>query len=122
MPRPRKLRQVCGMPLVDRFTPQTAGDELREPVVLTIDQFETIRLIDYEMLTQEECAKYMNVARTTVQAIYQQARQGIARALVEGRPLIIAGGEYQLCEQRNVGHGRCRHQGHAYRRGFLRKE
>ena len=54
MPRPRKLRHVCGMPLVDRFTPQTAGDELREPVVLTIDQFETIRLIDYEMLTQEE--------------------------------------------------------------------
>lgn len=122
MPRPRKLRQVCGMPLVDRFTPQMAGHENREPVILTIDQFEAVRLIDYEMLTQEECAKYMNVARTTVQAIYQQARQEIARALVEGRPLTIAGGEYQLCERRNDAPGRCRHQGHAYRRGFLRNE
>ena len=70
---------------------------------MTVDEYETIRLIDLEGCTQEECAKRMHVARSTVQMIYNEARRKTADCLVNGKPLIIAGGNYRLCD----GAGRC---------------
>jgi Predicted DNA-binding proteins len=82
MPRPRKCRRVCSMPRYNEFTPTQAGG-VRKEVVLTVDEYETIRLIDKENFSQEECSAYMNVARTTVQLIYAEARKKIAEAIVE---------------------------------------
>ena len=66
-------------------------------IVLAIDEYEAIRLIDYEGLSQEECSDNMNVARTTAQQIYATARKKIATALVEGLPIRIEGGDYRIC-------------------------
>ena len=63
---------------------------------MSLDEFETIRLIDYQGKTQEQCAAEMNVARTTVTAIYDSARKKLAAALVEGRRIVISGGNYTL--------------------------
>ena len=99
MPRPRKCRKVCHMPKVCDFVP-VGQDENQTTVVLTVDEFEAIRLIDEQGFSQEECSSYMQVARTTAQAIYNTARAKIATALVEGMPLRIEGGDYRLCEGR----------------------
>ena len=99
MPRPRKCRKVCHMPKVCNFVP-VGQDENQTVVVLTVDEFEAIRLIDEQGFSQEECSSYMQVARTTAQAIYNTARAKIATALVEGMPLRIEGGDYRLCEGR----------------------
>ena len=74
MPRPRKCRKVCHFPDTLMFTPELAAEE-KVPVILTVDEYETIRLIDAEGLSQEACAAFMNVARTTVQQIYASARK-----------------------------------------------
>ena len=64
---------------------------------MSIEEFEIIRLIDHEGLDQEECAKRMEVARSTVQRIYNDARKKIAASLVEGKALRIEGGNYSVC-------------------------
>ena len=96
MPRPRKCRKVCAMPRSNRFVPLYGG--CSEEIVMTVDEYETIRLIDLAGYTQEECAAQMEVARTTVQGVYNEARHKVAVALVYGKMLTIAGGDYDLCE------------------------
>ena len=97
MPRPRKCRRVCSMPRYNEFTPTQAGG-VRKEVVLTVDEYETIRLIDKENFSQEECGKYMHIARTTVQQIYDSARKKLAEVVVDGKMLRIEGGDYRLCD------------------------
>lgn len=119
MPRPRKCRRVCALPAHDCFAPPGAR-ETGEPVILSVDEYEAIRLIDKEDMSQEQCGEYMQIARTTVQQIYSSARRKIAEALTEGRALHIKGGDYRLCEEgdmRCARHGcRRRHHGHAPRK------
>ncbi len=98
MPRPKKWRKVCCMPSSTEFAPVGADFCPDEAVVMTVDEYESIRLIDHEGFTQEECAGYMKIARTTVQQIYNDARKKLSVSLVEGKPLLISGGEYRLCD------------------------
>ena len=109
MARPRKWRRVCCLPDINRFGPLDSGVEKEQIVIMSVDEYETIRLIDLEGLTQEECAGQMNVARTTVQGIYQKARKKIAESLVMGKILRIEGGDYKLCdgEGEHQGQKRC---------------
>jgi len=97
MVRPRKWRTVCDLPQISRFGPMSSTDTALETVIMTVDEYETIRLIDFEGFTQEQCADQMNIARTTIQGIYSQARKKLADSLVNGKNLVIEGGEYMLC-------------------------
>ena len=111
MPRPKKWRRVCSLPDVDRFGPLGLPQKKAYVVIMSVDEYETIRLIDLEGLSQEECARIMNVARTTVQGIYQEARKKIAESLVNGKVLRIEGGEYRLCGGEGDFHSRrCCHR------------
>ena len=108
MPRPRKCRRVCCMPGNRSFGPLDGCTNDRKAIVMTVDEFETIRLIDLEGLSQEECAKLMAVARTTAQAIYNSARVKLAECLVKGVWLSVDGGDYLLCDGEPCGCG-CGH-------------
>ncbi|MGN0967894.1 MAG: DUF134 domain-containing protein [Oscillospiraceae bacterium] len=96
MPRPRKCRRVCDFPQTLAFLPEDHRNG-EQAVILTVDEYEAIRLIDKEGLSQEQCGDFMQVARTTVQQIYASARKKLADVLVDGLPLRIEGGDYRLC-------------------------
>ena len=95
MPRPPRCRRICGAPQVNPFCPD--GCENTEPILLTLDEYEVIRLVDLEQQTHEQCAAQMDISRSTVQEIYESARRKIAACLVHGKPLHITGGNYRIC-------------------------
>ena len=96
MPRPQRCRRICREPEYTRFAPE--GISPTGETVLTLDEFEAIRLIDHLGRTHEECARQMEVSRTTVTEIYEAARKKIAKCLIQGTPLRISGGKYRLCD------------------------
>ena len=104
MPRKVKCRKVCHYPQTLEFLPQNNNAE-QEPIVLTVDEYEAIRLIDRRGMSQEQCAAFMQIARTTVQRIYETARKKLADFVVEGRPLRIEGGDFRLCNGSSTGCG-----------------
>jgi len=96
MARPSRCRRICTEPAYDSFCPEGISGEPQ--IVLTLDEYEVIRLIDLELLTHEQCAKRMDISRTTVTEIYESARHKLADCIVNGRPLVITGGNYRLCD------------------------
>ena len=96
MARPTRCRRVCTEPAYDCFLPD--GVLTGEEIVMALDEYETIRLIDLEKRTHEQCAKQMGISRTTVTEIYETARQKLADSVVNGKRLYISGGHYQLCD------------------------
>jgi predicted DNA-binding protein (UPF0251 family)/predicted Fe-Mo cluster-binding NifX family protein len=94
MPRPQKKRRIRGLPQYNEFTPEDSDDS--QSVHLTLDEYETIRLIDGSDYKQEDCALAMQISRTSVTAIYDSARHKIADALIHGKKLYITGGSYQV--------------------------
>lgn len=101
MPRPQKFRFVCNMPETKEFIPKKNICE--KTVVMSIDEYEVLRLIDYEKNTQEECSQKMNIARTTVQNIYERARYKLADTLINGKRLLIEGGNVKICSHKRCG-------------------
>lgn len=97
MPRPKKCRRICCMPLVNAFEP-VGVQHTEERVILNVEEYEIIRLIDLEGLSQDESAERMGVARSTVQRIYDEARRKLADFIVNGKTIHIEGGDYRLCE------------------------
>jgi len=90
MPRPFRCRRIEQLPVYRSFSPDDV--EATDSIQMTVDEYEAVRLLDDEGLTQEACAARMNIARTTVTAIYDSARKKIADALVHGKRLLITGG------------------------------
>lgn len=102
MSRPVKGRQICrySLPAVLKFVPEDSTGA--GAVVMTLDEYETVRLLDGEGLTQQECARQMGIARTSVQSIYESARHKLALMLTEGRQLSIeANGSCIICDGRH---------------------
>jgi predicted DNA-binding protein (UPF0251 family) len=77
-PDQEKCRKVCCLPESSRFGPLGSPADAENYINMMVDEYESIRLIDLERLTQEECANQMNIARTTVQGIYNDARRKLA--------------------------------------------
>ncbi len=106
MPRPKRPRCISEKPMVKGFKPQ--GIQETGEIILTLEEFETVKLIDYENYDQAGVAAVMGVSRQTVGRILKAARFKIAQSLVTAKRLTVQGGCYEM---RGRGMGRGRRQG-----------
>jgi uncharacterized protein len=100
VPRPFCPRRIAGRPGAPVFKP--AGIPMREleEVVMTLDEFEALRLADLEGLYQEQAAERMNVSRPTFGRVIDSAHRKLADALVHAKALRIEGGPVELGRRR----------------------
>ena len=109
MARPRNCRRVGFMPESNYFKPRGIPLSMLEEVILTIDEFEAVRLADLENLYQEQAAEKMKVSRPTFGRIIDSAHKKVAEALVTGKALKIEGGEFEMVAMRKFKCYDCQH-------------
>lgn len=94
-PNLKRPRKILSPPLVKGFRPY--GPDLKvnqqEPVSILFEEYEALRLCDFDMLNHHQASEVMGVSRPTFTRIYSSVRQKIARAFVEGRQIAIEGGK-----------------------------
>lgn len=94
MPNRRRHRRINGPPMMEGYKPFGLPVRELESVVMSIEEYEALRLADYENLTHEEAAKKMNISRPTFTRLYDKARKNVAKAFVEGKAILIRGGTF----------------------------
>jgi predicted DNA-binding protein (UPF0251 family) len=95
MPRPFRLRKISNPPIITGFKPygNNINGNKSEVVFLQLEEYEALRLCDFEMLNHFKAAQQMGVSRPTLTRIYDRSRKKIAEAFVLGKQLVIEGGK-----------------------------
>jgi len=96
MSKPKKDRRVESPPRVVYFKPQGIPMVQLAQVVLHVDEYEAVRLVDQQKLDQEQAAERMGISRATCARILESAHHKIAEALVDGKAIRIEGGSFVL--------------------------
>ncbi len=100
MPRPQSPRRISEELAATVFKPRGVPVGELETLELTLDGLEALRLADLEGLYQEEAARRMGISRPTFARIVAEARQIVARALLEGKALTVQGGTVERGAQK----------------------
>jgi len=98
MSRPRKIRRVSKPPICSRFKPVGIPARLLDVVDLSVDEYEALRLADYEGLEHKEAAEKMGISRPTFTRLIDQARKKFASGIIEGKEISIEGGNFQFLQ------------------------
>jgi predicted DNA-binding protein (UPF0251 family) len=96
MPGRRRCRRVGFKPNFTLFRPAPGETTKAQESILTIDEFEAVRLKDLEGLDQSECAAMMEISQPTFHRLVISARKKIADALTHGKTIKIEGGHYRF--------------------------
>lgn len=111
MARPYTNRNIKEPPRIRGFAPYGSPRSVFEKVELNIDEFEAIRLADYEGLDQGEAARRMGISGSTFSRLIEKAHKKIGEAFVEVREILIGGGSVHF--RNNI--FRCGNCGHLIR-------
>ena len=96
MPARKRQRKVFREPPVSVYKPAGIPARELEEILITVDEFEAIRLSDFEEMNQREASAVMQVSQPTFNRILASGRAKVARGLVKGSVLRIEGGNYVL--------------------------
>ena len=117
MPRPEKKRIVNTPPLFNSFKPTGFGRSQLKSIAMSLDEYEAIRLADYEGLDHAEAAELMEISRSTFTRLIEKARKKISSFIIEGAELAIEGGNIHF--RGNI--IRCNNCGHMFNTEFNKK-
>lgn len=87
MPRRHRLRKVVAPPRFKGFKPYGNHIEGKGFIELHYEEYEAIKLADYDLMNHKEAGELMGVSRPTFARIYESARRKIAKALVEAKEI-----------------------------------
>ena len=102
MPRPQDDRRVHEPPMYTDFKPIGVQGHGLEQILLTLDEFEAVRLADYLGLSHAEAAEEMEISRSTFSRLVERARRKISGFMLEGKRLTIDGGGLYLRGMRRL--------------------
>jgi len=94
MPNRRRYRHIKMPPPMEGYKPFGVPMRELESVVMSVEEYEALRLADYEDLTHEEAAVRMKISRPTFTRLYDKARKNVAKAFAEGKAILIRGGTF----------------------------
>jgi len=118
MPRPRIRRRIRFMPGVTYFKPAGITMASLNEVILTVEEYEAIRLIDFKEAEQTKAGKKMKISQPTLSRLLKSARKKISDAIINGKAIRIQGGTYKMVQPRGRGMGRGRGLGRGAGRGM----
>ena len=96
MARTKKNRLIQKAPHFSGFKPQGVQNKNKTEVFIKFEEYEALNLCDYELLTQAEAAKMMNISRPTFTRIYESVRKKIAKAFVEASSIQFEEGNVEI--------------------------
>lgn len=99
MSRPTRYRKIEYPPLIKGFNPIGVHGHSDDIVVILLEEYEAMRLLDHEYLNQVDAAKRMGVSRPTLTRIYDSARKKLAKALVNSLRIEISGGSVEFDDE-----------------------
>ncbi len=96
MPRRKTLRKIVAPPKFQGYKPFGINGDSNGVVELLYEEYEAIKLADYDLLNHDEAAKLMGVSRPTFARIYETARRKVAKALTEAKEIVTVYGNVEL--------------------------
>lgn len=92
MPRRRRLRKVIAPPIFKGYKPYGVNGMPKKRIELLYEEYEALKLADYDLMNHQEASELMGVSRPTFARIYESARRKIAKALVEAKEIVTVYG------------------------------
>ena len=87
MPRRRRLRKIVAPPGFEGYRPYGNTSDSNESIELLYEEYEALKLADYDLMNHKEASELMGISRPTFARIYESARRKIAKALVETKEI-----------------------------------
>jgi len=93
---PYRKRRIHQPPNIQNFKPSGIPRRMLKTITLTLDEYEAIRLADYQGLEHLQAAEKMAISRPTFTRLIAKARHIIALAIVDGMELVVEGGNIEF--------------------------
>lgn len=87
MPRNKQPRKIVAPPKFKGYKPYGYFEGANDAIELLYEEYEALKLADYDSMHHQDAARLMGVSRATFARIYESARKKIAKAFVETKEI-----------------------------------